>query len=84
MGVLPLQFAPGESAASLQLTGKELFHLAGVREAVEKGSRVKVRAAAADGSVKEFEAVPARGYAAGSRVFPQWRDSAFRAAATGG
>ncbi len=58
MGVLPLQFAPGESAASLQLTGKELFHLAGVREAVEKGSRVKVRATAADGSVKEFEAVP--------------------------
>jgi aconitate hydratase len=58
MGVLPLQFAPGESAASLQLTGRELFHLAGVRDAVEKGSRVKVRATAADGSAKEFDAVP--------------------------
>jgi aconitate hydratase len=58
MGVLPLQFVPGESAASLSLTGRELFHIAGVREAVEKGSRVKVKAIAADGSAKEFEAVP--------------------------
>jgi len=58
MGVLPLQFAPGESAASLKLTGKELFQIAGVREAVEKGSRVKVKAVAADGSVIDFEAVP--------------------------
>jgi aconitate hydratase len=58
MGVLPLQFAPGENAASLELTGKEQFHIAGVRAAVEQGSRVKVKATAADGSVKEFEAVP--------------------------
>jgi aconitate hydratase len=58
MGVLPLQFAPGETAASLKLTGKELFHIAGVREAVEKGSRVKVKAVAADGSAIDFEAVP--------------------------
>jgi aconitate hydratase len=58
MGVLPLQFAPGESAASLKLTGRELFHIAGVRDAVEKGSRVKVTATAADGSACEFEAVP--------------------------
>jgi aconitate hydratase len=58
MGVLPLQFAPGESVASLKLTGRELFHIAGVRDAVEKGSRVKVTATAADGSASEFEAVP--------------------------
>jgi aconitate hydratase len=58
MGVLPLQFAPGENAASLKLTGRELFHITGVRDAVEKGSRVKVKASGADGSVKEFDAVP--------------------------
>jgi aconitate hydratase len=58
MGVLPLQFAPGQSAASLKLTGKELFHITGVRDAVEKGSRVKVKAVAADGSEIDFEAVP--------------------------
>jgi aconitate hydratase len=58
MGVLPLQFEPGESAASLNLTGRELFHIAGVRDAVEKGSRVKVTATAADGTAREFDAVP--------------------------
>jgi aconitate hydratase len=35
MGVLPLQFVPGESAASLGLTGWELFSIAGVSDAVE-------------------------------------------------
>ena len=58
MGVLPLQFAPGQSASSLKLTGKETFDIAGVREAVESGARVKVKATAADGCVTEFEAVP--------------------------
>jgi aconitate hydratase len=58
MGVLPLQFAPGENAASLKLTGSELYRIAGVKDAVEKGSRVKVKATSTDGSVKEFDAVP--------------------------
>ncbi len=58
MGVLPLQFAPGENAASLKLTGKEAFHITGVREAVESGKRVKVKAVAADGKATAFEAVP--------------------------
>ncbi len=84
MGVLPLQFVPGQSAASLKLTGKELFHITGVREAVETGSRVKVKAVAADGTEIEFEAVPQGRYAAGSGVFPQRRNFAFRAAPTGG
>ena len=58
MGVLPLQFQPGESAASLKLTGKELFQITGVREAVENGKRVKVKAVPSDGSPIEFEAIP--------------------------
>jgi aconitate hydratase len=58
MGVLPLQFAPGESAASLGLTGKEEYSIEGVSDAVTKGARVRVTAVAADGSKKEFEAVP--------------------------
>ncbi|HVW08930.1 MAG TPA: aconitate hydratase AcnA [Bryobacteraceae bacterium] len=53
MGVLPLQFAPGENAASLGLTGKEVFEITGVREGVENGARVKVKA----GHI-EFEAIP--------------------------
>src|SRR6202521_2240691 len=50
MGVLPLQFLPGQSATSLKLTGKELFHITGVREAVENGKRVAIKAVAGDGS----------------------------------
>jgi aconitate hydratase len=58
MGVLPLQFVQGQSVASLKLTGREVFHISGVREAVETGSRVKVEAVGADGSTLAFEAVP--------------------------
>jgi aconitate hydratase len=58
MGVLPLQFLPGDNAASLKLTGRELFHITGVRQAVENGSRVKVKAVASDGCETTFEALP--------------------------
>ncbi len=47
MGVLPLQFLPGESAESLKLTGEEIFEIAGIRNVVDHfaaGSQVKVRA----------------------------------------
>jgi aconitate hydratase len=58
MGVLPLQFLPGQNAASLKLTGKELFHITGVREAVESGKKVTVKAISGDGRELEFEALP--------------------------
>ena len=57
MGVLPLQFPADQNAASLGLTGKETFHITGVREGVEKGAKVRVRAVAANGAVIEFEAL---------------------------
>jgi aconitate hydratase len=47
MGILPLQFLPGESAESLKLTGEEVFEIAGIRNVVDHfaaGSQVKVRA----------------------------------------
>jgi aconitate hydratase A / 2-methylisocitrate dehydratase len=47
MGILPLQFASGQNAESLKLTGEEVFEIAGVRKVVENfaaGSTVKVRA----------------------------------------
>jgi aconitate hydratase len=55
MGVLPLQFLPGETVASHKLTGKEVFHIEGVREGLEGGNRAKVRAVAQDGGEKSFE-----------------------------
>ena len=62
MGILPLQFATGESAASLGLTGEEMYDVDGVAEALASGfgnasgRDLKVKAHRADGSVKEFTA----------------------------
>jgi aconitate hydratase len=55
MGVLPLQFLPGQNAASLKLTGKEVFHVEGVPAALTDGRRAKVRAVAGDGSETVFD-----------------------------
>ncbi|MFO8151877.1 aconitate hydratase AcnA [Thioalkalivibrio sp.] len=54
MGVLPLTFLPGENAASLGLTGREVFSIEGLDEG--RASRVSVRAMRDDGSVTEFQA----------------------------
>ena len=56
MGVLPLQFLPGENAASLGLTGEETFDIAGV-ESLSPRQKVKVKATKADGSITEFDAI---------------------------
>jgi len=44
MGVLPLQFKPGDSARSLGLTGHESFSIAGIADAEEVPREVTVRA----------------------------------------
>jgi aconitate hydratase len=55
MGVLPLQFRPGENAAGLGLTGRETFHIEGVAAALNGGGRkATVRAVADNGSEKQF------------------------------
>jgi aconitate hydratase len=59
MGVLPLQYPAGESAASLGLTGTESFAVEGVT-ALNEGTTprtLKVTATAEDGSTKSFDAV---------------------------
>ena len=46
MGILPLQFLPGENAESLKLTGEEVFEISGIAEVVEKfsaGRQITVR-----------------------------------------
>jgi aconitase A len=45
MGVLPLQFADGQSAASLGLTGTETFDIVGVERLNEGETRVRSRCA---------------------------------------
>jgi aconitate hydratase len=54
MGVLPLQFKPGEGAASLGLTGHETFDILGV-EALNGGTTPREVTVRADG--KEFTAI---------------------------
>ncbi|MGA2113676.1 MAG: aconitate hydratase AcnA [Bryobacteraceae bacterium] len=55
MGLLPLQYSEGENAASLGLTGKEVFHIEGIPAALNGGGRkATVRAVGADGGEKKF------------------------------
>jgi len=54
MGVLPLQFKGGETAASLKLTGTEEYSLLGAGSALKPRGDVRVQATSADGSVREF------------------------------
>ena len=56
MGVLPLQFQDGESAAGLGLTGREAFDVTGVADGLAPRGEVRVCAAAPDGAVREFTA----------------------------
>jgi aconitate hydratase len=58
MGILPLQFLPGETAESLKLTGNEVFQISGIGDVIEKfgpGRQVKVRAT--NGKTREFKAL---------------------------
>ena len=56
MGVLPLQFRDGESAATYKLNGRESFDVVGVGEPLTPRGDVTVRATAGDGSVREIVA----------------------------
>jgi len=55
MGVLPLQFEPGEDAATLGLSGFERFDVEGVSEGLQPKKTLKVIASADDGAKKTFQ-----------------------------
>jgi aconitate hydratase len=62
MGILPLQFRPGETAASLGLTGREKFDVLGLEAGLTPHQSVTVTAlrdpeAGGDGSTRRFEAI---------------------------
>src|SRR5271166_5177167 len=59
MGILPLQFLPGENAETLKLTGEEVFEITGIRDVIDHfaaGRHLKVRATA-NGKTTEFDAL---------------------------
>ncbi len=57
MGVLPLQFKEGESAASLGLTGFETYDILGLGNDMQPGQTFTVRATDDAGKMTEFEVI---------------------------
>jgi aconitate hydratase len=57
MGVLPLQFKPGESRESLGLTGRETFDIEGIDGALKPHQEITIRATREDGSTFDFTAI---------------------------
>jgi aconitate hydratase len=60
MGILPLEFAPGQSSESLGLSGEEVFHIQGIETLVQAQrtrAPVQVTAHRPDGSSLSFQAV---------------------------
>ncbi len=56
MGVLPLEFLPGESKESLGLTGREVYDIEGLSDDLQPGQTVAVRAKDEQGKEKVFQA----------------------------
>jgi aconitate hydratase len=60
MGILPLQFEEGQNVESLGLTGEEVYDFPGLTTLLAarlaEGRTLKVKATAADGTLKEFDA----------------------------
>ncbi|MCL5020300.1 MAG: aconitate hydratase AcnA [Bacteroidetes bacterium] len=57
LGVLPLQFVDGQNAASIGLTGSEVFSITGIKQNLTPRKRLKVTALDEKGGTKSFEAV---------------------------
>ncbi len=57
MGVLPLQFLPGENASSLGLDGREIYDVTGIAEGLAPRKTLSVRATRSDGSEVRFSAI---------------------------
>jgi len=57
MGVLPLQFRESESAASLGLSGQEIFDIASLSDRIRPRAEVTVTATAPDGAKRTFQAI---------------------------
>ena len=56
MGVLPLQFLPGENRETIGLTGSETYSIEGVQQAIASGAPARVKAQG-DRGEKSFEAI---------------------------
>jgi len=57
MGILPLQFNPGENVASLGWSGRETYEIEGIAAALESNKRVTVRVRDERGQTRSFTAI---------------------------
>jgi aconitate hydratase len=57
MGVIPLQFKPGDSVDILGLTGHEVFHISGLNNDIKPQSELTVRAVKPNGSEVIFQVI---------------------------
>jgi aconitate hydratase len=57
MGVLPLQYCPGENADSFGLTGKETFSITGISDELKPLKKLKVMVEKNDGSTFNFQVI---------------------------
>jgi aconitate hydratase len=57
MGILPLQFLPGQNAQSLGLTGFEVFDIGGIAEGLKPGQRLTVQVSSEDGKTRTIDAI---------------------------
>ena len=56
MGVLPVEFLPGQNAETLGLTGREVYDILGLAQGLHPGGTVRVRAHGETAAPIEFEA----------------------------
>ena len=80
MGILPLQFKPGESRESLGLTGRETFDILGIDGELKPRQEVTVRVTREDGSTFEFTAIARLDSPIDIAILPQRRHPADGAA----
>ena len=88
MGVLPLQFGAGDSAATLGLTGEEVYDIEGFAEALASGfasgREITVHARHAGRRGEDLPGDGPHRHAAGGALLPARRHLAVRAAAAAG
>jgi aconitate hydratase len=57
MGVLPLQFLPGQSAKELDLTGFETYHLRGLKESLTPRKKLSIEVIDGEGAQQNFDVI---------------------------
>jgi aconitate hydratase len=57
MGILPLQYLPGQNAESLDLTGFETFDIDGIASGLKPGQKLSIQVHSDGGVTKTIEAI---------------------------